>query len=276
MRSRAAVAVDRYPVGVGELFALWRHRRALRALALHDLRKGYAGTIGGLAWSVVTPLVPILIFSAIFSVGLRLPLGHAPYIFGFAAAYVPWVLLAGALTTAGGSLIEHRYLVKRTLFPIEILPGEAVLVHSLPHACLAALVSLACALAGYARVPDLLAAFYFYACTVALVLGAGLIVSSIAVMAPDARQLLPSILHVWFWLTPIAWAPDRLPPAARSLLACNPASYIVTGYRAAFMPGVFAPPSLREAAAFWAMAFALLLAGSVCFRRLRIYFWDRL
>jgi teichoic acid transport system permease protein len=274
MRSRSAVAPSRYAAGVGEILALWFHRRALRALALHDLRKGYAGTIGGLAWSVVTPLVPILIFSAIFSLGLRIPLGGAPYIFGFAAAYVPWVLLSAALTAASGSLIAHRYLVKRTLFPVEILPGEAVLVHSLPHACLVGLVSLACAIAGYVHFPDLVAILYFYGCAVALALGAGLLLASVAVMAPDVRQLLPSILNVGFWVTPIAWAPAQLPPGARTLLALNPASYIVTGYRSALMPAAFAPPSAIDAAAFWTAAIGLLLAGSLCFRRLRIYFWD--
>lgn len=276
MRSRSTAGSTPYGAGVGEIVSLWRHRRTLRSLARHDLRKGYAGTIGGVAWSVLTPLVPMLIFSAIFSVGLRIPLGGAPYIFGFAAAYVPWVLLSGAVLSATGSLVEHRYLVKRTIFPIEILPGEALLLHSLPHACLAGLVSLACAIGGYARWPDLLSIVYFYACASALALGAGFFVSSIAVIAPDVRQVLPSVLNVWFWLTPIAWAPDRLPPAGRALLALNPVSYVVSGYRSALMPDVFPAPTAIDAVGFWAIAIGLLLAGSLCFRRLRIYFWERL
>src|SRR5258706_5540467 len=116
-----------------DLPSLGIHRRVLRSLARQDLRKPYAGTAAGVAWAVVTPLIPLLIFSAVFSLGLRLPLGRAPYIFGFAAAYVPWVLLSSAITGAAGSILEHRPIGKRVPFPVEIIPAEAMLVHSLPH-----------------------------------------------------------------------------------------------------------------------------------------------
>src|SRR5882672_6603803 len=96
-----------------DLASLWIHRRVLTSLARQDLRKTYAGTAAGVAWAVLTPLVPLLIFSAVFSLGLRLPLGRAPYIFGFATAYVPWVLLSSAVTGAAGSILDHRYLIKR-------------------------------------------------------------------------------------------------------------------------------------------------------------------
>src|SRR5947207_4274452 len=77
-----------------EIVSLWTHRRVLGLLALHDLRRAYAGTAAGVLWTFVTPIIPMVIFSTIFAFGLRLPLGGAPYIFGFAAAYVPWVLLS--------------------------------------------------------------------------------------------------------------------------------------------------------------------------------------
>src|SRR5438445_7272603 len=118
--------------GIGEIVSLWTNRRALRSLARDDLRRTYAGTAGGVLWTFLTPLIPILIFSAVFSFGLRLPLGGAPYIFGFAAAYVPWVLLSSSISGASGSIVAHRYLVKRISFPVELIPADAVLGHSLP------------------------------------------------------------------------------------------------------------------------------------------------
>ncbi len=274
MATSAKTSPRRYGIGIDEIRSLWTHRRALRSLALHDLRKTYAGTSGGVLWSVVTPLVPILIFSAIFSFGLRLPLGGAPYIFGFAAAYVPWVLLSTSITGATGSIVEHRYLVKRILFPVEIIPADAVLVHSISHAFLLALTAAVCLIGGYGRFPDLLLVLYFYVCAVLFTISAGFFVSSITVVARDFQQLLPSILHVWFWLTPIAWDVSRLPPPGRTLLAFNPASYIVSGYRAALMPRVFAAPTAFEAAVFWLTSIGMLMTGSAFFRRLRVYFWD--
>jgi teichoic acid transport system permease protein len=260
--------------GIGEIVSLWTNRRTLSSLARHDLRRTYAGTAGGILWTFLTPLIPILIFSAVFSFGLRLPLGGAPYIFGFAAAYVPWVLLSSSISSASGSIVAHRYLVKRILFPVEIIPADAVLVHSLPHAFLLALVGVACLIGGYLRFPDLLLVLYFYGCTVLFTMSAGLLVSSIAVVARDFQQMLPSILQVWFWLTPIAWTSAQLPRPARTLMALNPAGYIVSGYRHALMPKIFAAPTAWESAAFWIVCLGMLVIGAACFRRLRDHFWD--
>jgi ABC-type polysaccharide/polyol phosphate export permease len=260
--------------GIGEIVSLWTNRRALSSLARHDLRRTYAGTAGGILWTFVTPLIPILIFSAVFSFGLRLPLGGAPYIFGFAAAYVPWVLLSASISSASGSIVAHRYLIKRITFPVEIIPADAVLVHTLPHVFLLFVTGAACLIAGYVRFPDFLLVLYFYGCTVLLTISAGFLVSSIAVVARDFQQLLPSILQVWFWLTPIAWIGTHLPGPAQTLLAFNPAGYIVSGYRHALMPKIFAAPTAFESAAFWIACLGMLLIGAACFRRLRGYFWD--
>jgi len=256
-----------------ELISLWTHRRALRSLVLHDLRKTYANTVGGLAWAVLTPLLPIAFFSAVFSWAVRLPLGNAPYIFGFAAAYVPWTFLASSLNGSAGALIEHRFLIKRVVFPIEIIPADPPFVHALPHAILATIVAVACAIAGYGGASIALLA-YFFACLMLFAITTGLLLSSLVVVLRDVRHALGSVLHVWFWLTPIAWSPDRLPPLARTVLAFNPASYIVAGYRCALMPKSFPPPTAFETAAFWIVMTMMLAAAATCFRRLRVHFWD--
>ena len=257
-----------------ELASLWTHRRELASLARHDLRGTYVGTTGGVAWSVLTPLVPLLAFTAVFSFGLRLPLGGAPYIFGFAAAYIPWVLLSSAIAGSAGSILEHRYLVKRVRFPVEIIPADPFLVHSLPHAMLLGLAVACCFVAGYGRLPQVLLVFYFYGCAAVLAVSAGLLLSSLAVVVRDVPVILPSFLNVWFWITPIAWPGSQLPPAGQTLLALNPASYVVSGYRHAVMPTVFASPTGYDAVAFWTVSAVILAAGCACFRRLRTHFWD--
>jgi lipopolysaccharide transport system permease protein/teichoic acid transport system permease protein len=255
------------------LGALWRRRRTLLALARHDARRTYAGTIAGVAWALLTPLVPFAVLAVVFSVGLRLPLGGAPYVYGFAAAYVPWVLLAGAVAGAAGSLVEHRYLVKRVPFPVALLPAAPVLTHSLTHLVLLALTAIGCAAGGYAGAA-LLTIPYFYACAVALCLGVGLCLAALAVVVRDVSRGLPALLQVWFWVTPVAWTTDLLPAAGSRLLDLNPAAYVVAGYRHALMPQVFAAPSLTQAAAFWLACLAILAIGAHMFERLRPHFWE--
>ena len=257
-----------------ELAGLWTNRHLLSSLARQELRRTYAGTAAGIAWAVLMPLVPLLCFTAVFSLGLRLPLSNAPYVLGFAAAYVPWALMAGATGSGVGSIIDHRYLVKRVRFPLQIVSASSILVHSLPHVVLLALTITASFSAGYGRLPQLLLLPYFYACAVVLVHGIGMMLSGLAVIVRDVQQILPPFLNVWFWITPIAWAASALPARGQTLLALNPASYVVSGYRYALMPGAFPAPTAVETAAFWTIAAGFILLGAALFRRLRPHFWE--
>lgn len=257
-----------------ELAGFWTNRHLLASLARQELRRTYAGTAAGLAWALLTPLVPLLAFTAVFSLGLRLPLDGAPYVLGFAAAYVPWVLVSTSVSSAAGSVLGHRYLVKRVRFPLELVPGSSILVQSLPHVILLALTTIAAIVSGYARLPELLLLPYFYACACALALGLGLVVAALTVVVRDVQQVLISFINVWFWLTPVAWAASALPPRGRSLLVLNPAAYVVSGYRHALMPKLFAAPPAAESLAFWTITAACLLTGIMLFRRLRPYFWE--
>jgi teichoic acid transport system permease protein len=271
---RAENSVHPRAAFAGEFAAMWVNRRALASLARHDLRRAHAGTAVGALWTFLAPLVPLLVFAAVFSFALRLPLGGAPYIYGFAAAYVPWLLLSASITRATGLIVEHGYLVKRVLFPVEIIPAGALLIHSLPHVFLLALTCAACFAGGYGGLTQLLLIPYFYLCAVVFALSVGLLVSSVTVVVRDFQHMLPSIMHVWFWVTPVAWAGTQLPPRGRTLLALNPAAYVVSGYRHALMPKVFDAPNAFDAAAFWVVTAGMLLVGSACFRRLRVHFWD--
>lgn len=257
-----------------ELAGFWTNRRLLASLAQQELRRTYAGTAAGIAWSVLTPLFPLLCFTAVFSLGLRLPLGGAPYVLGFAAAYVPWVLVSASLGSGVGSVVAHRYLVKRVRFPVEIVPGVSVIVQSLPHAILLALTAAGAVASGHARLSALLLLPYFYVCAAVLALGLGLIVAALTVIVRDVQQALVSFLNVWFWLTPVAWAASALPPRGRALLLLNPAAYVVSGYRHSLLPTFFAGPSATDTIAFWTIASGFLLAGSALFRRLRPHFWE--
>jgi ABC-type polysaccharide/polyol phosphate export permease len=94
------------------------------------------------------------------------------------------------------------------------------------------------------------------------------------VVVRDVTRVLPSLLQVWFWLTPIAWAGGQLPAGARHLLGLNPAAYVVSGYRHALMPGSFPGPTVEQSLLFWAVTALLLATGVYCLDRLRPHFWE--
>ncbi len=99
-------------------------------------------------------------------------------------------------------------------------------------------------------------------------------VSALAVIVRDVQQFVGTLLNVWFWITPIAWASGALPPQGQTLLALNPAAYVVSGYRHALLPQAFAAPSATATVAFWAVTACFLLIGAAIFRRLQPHFWE--
>jgi ABC-type polysaccharide/polyol phosphate export permease len=183
------------------------------------------------------------------------------------------VLLTGVIAGATGSLLEHRHLVKRVRFPVEVIPAAPAITHSLPHLALLGLTAILCFAGGHGGVAAVTLP-YFYVCGVLLALGLGLCLAATAVVVRDVSRALPSLLQVWFWVTPIAWATTRLPHVGRELLVINPAAYVVTGYRHALMPRAFPAPTLAQSGAFWLIALALLVAGAWCFARLRPHLWE--
>src|SRR3954462_12602222 len=82
--------------GIPPVTSLWNRRRTLLALARHDARRTYAGTTAGRLWTLLTPLIPFVVLTVVFSLGLRLSLNGAPYVYAFAAAYVPWIFITAA------------------------------------------------------------------------------------------------------------------------------------------------------------------------------------
>jgi lipopolysaccharide transport system permease protein len=259
--------------GARMAYPLWRHRRALLALVRHSARRAHADTAAGRIWAVVTPLLSFVILALVLSLGLRARGVGAPYVYTFGAAFVPWILLSAGITAAAGSIVDHRYLVKRVRFTAEVIPVAPPVAESLPHVVLVVLVGTACAVAGYAGWA-LFALPYFYACVLVLAVGVGMWLAATAVFVRDVLRLLPAVLMMWFWLTPIAWDEHRLPDYARPLVLLNPAAYVADGYRHALMPQVFGSPSLGQAAAFWIIAIAVLVSGFAYFRRLRPAFWE--
>jgi teichoic acid transport system permease protein len=257
------------------LTSLWNQRRTLIALARHDARRAYAGTTARRLWPLLTLLVPFVILAAVFSLGLRLSLDGAPYVYAFAAAYVPWMLLYAAITGSAGSIVEHRHLVKRVRFPVELIPAAPPITQTLPHLALLAVTAIACAAAGQGGVA-LLTVPYYYVCAIVLALAVGLLLASLAVVVRDVTRALPSVLQVWFWITPIAWTGTQLPEGARRLPDLNPAAYVVSGYRHALMPQSFAAPTAVQAGLFWVMTVLLFASGAYVFQRLRPHFWESL
>ena len=250
---------------------LFRYRALIQSLVARDLTARYRGSVLGFFWSFVNPLLLLLIYTFVFTVvmpGAR-GAGLEPYALFLFCGILPWAWFSSSLLEASNVLIAGGNLIKKVLFPAEVLPIVTVL---------AGLVHFALGL------PILAAFFIYYRTPIApldlawfplivlvqllLTLGIALFVSALTVHFRDVRDLLQNLLTLWFFATPIIYPLERAPERWRWLLQLNPFTHIVVAYQEVlFRPGPFG--EWRRLLAVGAFSIVVLLAGYFVFDRLR-------
>lgn len=254
---------------VGELL----HRaELLRFLIWRDMKVRYQQTLLGGLWAIIQPLAGTAAFTLVFGRLARMPSDGVPYPLFALTGLIVWTFFSAALNGAVGSLVGNRHLVTKVYFPRLILPLSAALGGLVDLA-----IGLAALLVGmmlYGLVVPWTAVFVIPLTLIALAtavgLGAGL--GAVNVRFRDVRAVLPLIVQVWLFLTPVAYPASLAPVRWRPLLALNPMTGVVEGYRWALLHA--GAPPLQLIAVSTLSAAMLLVAGLTLFRRMEGYFAD--
>jgi lipopolysaccharide transport system permease protein len=250
---------------------LARYRALIQSLVARELKARYRGSVLGFFWSFVNPLLLLLIYTFVFTVampGARSE-GLEPYALFLFCGILPWTWFSSSLLESANVLIAGGNLIKKVVFPAEVLPIVTVLA-GLVHFALG-LPILAIFLAYY-RTPiaplDLAWFPVIVAIQLLLTLGLALLVSSLTVHFRDVRDLLQNLLVVWFFATPIIYPLWRAPARWRWLLELNPFTHLAVSYQEVlFRPGPFtAWPRLL---AVGGVSIVLFFFGYWVFDRLR-------
>jgi ABC-type polysaccharide/polyol phosphate export permease len=252
------------------------HRRTIEALVRRDLRARYVSSVMGLSWAVVQPLALLALYTFVFSHVLRLRLGGVDSTGAFAlylfCGMLPWLAFAEGLTRSASVLLEQAHLIKKVVFPSEILPPYVVVA-----ALAIELVGLGVLLAAVAvfrggvgwpllLLPAVLVLQFLFT------VGLGWVLASVNVFLRDVGQVLGLALTVWMFVTPIFYPAELVPPRFRWILDVNPMYYVVEAYRALVMDQRLPDPA--HAAALAAMALVAFVAGHWVFRRSKHAFVD--
>ena len=249
----------------------FRYRALIASLVARELKARYRGSVLGFVWSFVNPLLLLLVYTFVFTVVL--PASHPPELQPFAlfmfCGILPWTWFSSSLLEAANVLIAGGHLIRKVLFPAEVLPIVTVLA-GLAHFCLGLPILAAFLL--YYRVPVSLTDLMWFPVIVLiqliLTLGLALLLSALAVHFRDVRDLLSNLLTLWFFATPIIYALSQVPEPVRRYLTLNPFTHLVVSYQEVlFRAGSFALwPRLLVVGAGSVLVFAL---GYFVFDRLR-------
>ena len=256
---------------------LFHNRALILSLSKNDFKTKYAGSYLGIVWAFVQPIVTILVYWFVFSVGLKA--GNVmdyPFVLYLISGIVPWFFFQDALNGGTNALIEYNYLVKKVVFKISVLPIVKIISALYVHGFFVIFSLIICACYGYYPSLYTLQLIYYSACTFMLVLGLVYATSAIVIFFRDLSQIIGIFLQVGIWLTPIMWDLSILSdhPLLMKLFKLNPMYYIVSGYRDSMLSHVWFTEHWGWTLYFWVVTIALFGLGTVIFKRLKVHFAD--
>lgn len=216
---------------------LWRYRELFYFLAWRDILVRYKQTTMGVLWAVLRPLLTMLVFTVIFGKLAKLPAGNAPYPILVFAALLPWQFFSNAFSEASNSLIANANMISKVYFPRLVIPVSAVIVSFVDF--LISFVILAGLMAWYRYPPDwhILALPLFVLMAFAAAMGAGLWIASLNVKYRDFRYIIPFVVQMGLYVSPVGFSSSIVPEKWRLLYSINPMVGVIDGFRWAIMRG---------------------------------------
>jgi lipopolysaccharide transport system permease protein len=254
------------------LLNFWRHRDLLWQMVGNDLRGRYVGSLLGLFWSVIHPLVQIAIYTVVFSqlMQARLSGTASPYAFSIylCAGLLPWGSFAEIVNRCTGVFWENANLVKKIAFPKTLLHAYVVAVSATNLGILVLLFIVFLWIVDALPPVMALASWgVFLGVQMLFAVGLGLLTSVLNVFFRDVAQLTSLFLQLWFWLTPIVYTVDVLPPWAAAIARYNVMTHFIQVHQALVLRGE--PPSMEESVSLMLTAVVMFAVGVGCFRLLR-------
>jgi ABC-type polysaccharide/polyol phosphate export permease len=249
-------------------------RELVLSLAERDLRARYKQAVLGFSWAVVTPLLLMVAFSLVFPRVAKVSTGDIPYPLFSYLGLVPWAFFSTSVSQGGQSIISNASLQNKVYCPREVFPIASVGVASVDGLISSLVLCLLFPIFGVTPAPQSYWLPVLLAVQVAFTLGITLVISAVMVYLRDIRHVLPIILQLGLFATPVAFSLDQLVPAALQPLyvALNPMGAVIDGYRRTILYGQ--QPDLQLLAIAAISAAVYLLVGYGAFKRLETGFAD--
>lgn len=261
--------------GMGALdpIELWRRRDLAWVLAMRDLRVRYKQTFLGIAWAVIQPLATMVVLHIFFGrvLGMADKVGGVPYPVFLYAGLLPWTLFANAVTASSNSLVGNAHIMSKVYFPRLLLPLSATLVPVIDYAlAFGVLIGLMAwfgvpVTTGVVLIPLLILS------TMLAVLGVGVLLASLTVCYRDFRYVVPFMLQLWFFMTPVIYDLEFVPQRYRWLMDLNPMAGTIDAFRGVILSQ---PINYASWAVSTTVAALTLVVGLVWFAKLERRFAD--
>jgi len=257
------------------LKAIIKNRTLLWSLTKNDFNQKYLGNFLGVAWAFIQPTATIMIFWFVFQVGFKSqPVDDFPFILWLVAGMFPWFFFSEGMSTGTNSIVANSFLVKKVVFRVSLLPIISLISALAIHIFFVFFMFTMFIYYGYTPEWHWLQVIYYVFATTVLLLGLSWITSSVVVFFKDMGQLVAMVIQFGFWLTPIFWNMNMVPPRYHWIIELNPMVYVIEGYRNSMIYHKWFWEDMNMTIYFWMVTAAIFVIGGLTFKRLRPHFAD--
>ena len=225
------------------IFSVWEYRELVYILATREVSLRYRQTILGVIWVIIQPLLASAVFTLVFGMLLNAPSDNVNYALFTFVGMLPWGVFSQSLQKSGNSLIREIRLITKIFFPRIIIPTATILATLLDFLVSFILLLGIMAFTSTAFSLSLLTLPFFLAITYMIALGLGVFFAAINVFYRDFTYVLPFIVQVWLYISPIAYSDKLIPQNWKWVYDINPMVGVISGFRWAVFQSTEFPAS---------------------------------
>jgi homopolymeric O-antigen transport system permease protein len=255
-----------------DLGAIWQYRELLYFLIWRDVKVRYKQTAIGIGWTILQPLMTMLLFTIVFGTFANIPSDGLPYPVFTYAALLPWTYFAQAFGRSGISLVGNANLISKVYFPRLMIPLAAALAPMVDFLFSFVILLGLMGWFGIAPTWGTLALPLFLLLAVMTSVAVGLWLAPLNVKYRDVGHTIPFLIQFWMYASPVAYPVSLVPEQWRLLYSLNPMAGVIEGFRWALLGQ--ASPDFMVIAVSATMVTALLFGGMLYFQRMEETFAD--
>ena len=259
---------------IGDVRELWSFRELAFALAWRDLSVRYKQTFIGVAWAVIQPFVTMVIFTIVFGKFAQLPSDQIAYPVFLFSGLLPWTYFASSLMATSNSITSNRALVQKVYFPRLLLPLGAPIVPAVDFLVASVVLFGMMAYYSIAFSWTILLAPLFIMLAACVAVAFGLVLATLNVRYRDVPYVVPVIIQLWLYVSPVIYATNGLPEKWARIVSLNPMNLVLSGFRWAVVGGT--PPSAWQVVIALTVTAVAMAFGLVVFQRGQARFADTL
>lgn len=251
---------------------IWNYRELLYFLTKRDIKVRYKQTVLGGLWAIIQPVFTMIVFTLLFGRLAKMPSDGIPYPIFVYAGLLPWTYFSNALSASGNSLVGSANLITKVYFPRLIVPASASLAGLLDF--FVAMIVLGGLMIYYQFLPGLgiLLFPFLVGLTFLCAVGAGLWLSALNVQYRDIRYVIPFLIQLWMFVSPVIYPISMIEQKYQWLLALNPMGGVIKAYRASLLSHL--PIDWFLLGISTAIILVLFISGLFYFKRMERTFAD--